>query len=61
VLFPLVQQLVLTVFPHGGQGRARRNAWAGKVSDASLARNRREALVALAAAQGRATRAQRAQ
>jgi hypothetical protein len=43
----LIQQLLLHVFPHGGQGRARRNAWAGMVRDASLARSRREASAAM--------------
>jgi len=55
------QQVVLAVFPHGGQGHARRNAWAGMVSDSSLARNRREAAVALAQAQARSIQARRAQ
>ena len=45
------QQLALTIFPHGGQGHARRNAWAGMVSDASVARMRREADAAMARAQ----------
>jgi hypothetical protein len=57
---PLIQQLALTVFPHGGQGHARRNAWAGMVSDASLARNRRDADAAMAAAADRYRQARRA-
>ena len=43
MIFPLVQQLVLSALPHGGQGRARRNAWAGMVADAAVSRARREA------------------
>ena len=50
------QQIALTLFPHGGQGHARRNAWAGMVSDASIARNRREADAAMAQAQQRQVR-----
>lgn len=57
---PLIQQLVLTVFPHGGQGHARRNAWAGMVSDASIARNRRDADAAMALAADRYRQARRA-
>lgn len=42
-LLALVQQ----VAPHGGQGRARRNAWAAMSADAARARARREAQAAL--------------
>jgi hypothetical protein len=58
--FPLIQQLALTAFPHGGQGHARRNAWAGMVRDASLSRNRREADAAMAVAADRYRQARRA-
>ena len=44
------QGLLLTVLPHGGQHVARRNAWAGMAADASRARARREAEVALSLA-----------
>lgn len=51
---PLVQALLMTALPAGGQRTARRNAWAGMVSDAARSRAQREADVALAAAQARA-------
>jgi hypothetical protein len=38
------------IFPEGGQGTARRNAWAAMSSNASRARDRREADAALTAA-----------
>jgi hypothetical protein len=51
-----LQNLALVVLPHGGQRSARRNAWASMSSDAALARSRREAEVAVAAATARAER-----
>jgi hypothetical protein len=42
------QLVLLTLAPHGGQLRARRNAWAAMGDDARRARARREAGVALA-------------
>ena len=48
-----LQDLTLTVLPHGGQRSARRNAWAAMSADATLARGRREAEVAVAAAAAR--------
>ena len=59
-LITSTQQLALTLFPHGGQGHARRNAWAGMVSDASVSRNRREADAAMVAAADRYRQAARA-
>lgn len=47
---PLAQALLMTALPAGGQRTARRNAWAGMVSDAARSRARREAEAALAAA-----------
>lgn len=47
---PLVQALLMTALPAGGQRTARRNAWAGMVSDAARSRAQREADAALAAA-----------
>ena len=47
---PLVQALLLFALPHGGQLRARRNAWAGMAADAARARATREAAAALAVA-----------
>jgi hypothetical protein len=41
------------LFPEGGQRTARRNAWAEMSSNASRARDRREADIAIAAALGR--------
>ena len=54
----LLQTLILTAGPHGGQRTARRNAWAGMSDDAGRARARRDAEQALDAAAWRA--AQRA-
>jgi hypothetical protein len=51
-----LQDLTLSVLPHGGQRSARRNAWSAMSSDAVLARSRREAEVAVAAAAARADR-----
>ena len=48
-----LQDLTLTVLPHGGQRSARRNAWAAMSADATLARSRREAELAVAAAAAR--------
>ena len=42
-----LESLFLTVLPHGGQRSARQNAWASMSSDASWARNRREADAAM--------------
>lgn len=47
---PLVQSLLMTAIPSGGQRAARRNAWAGMVADAARSRAQREADLALAAA-----------
>ena len=51
-LHPLRTLQVLQSFllPHGGQHRARQNAWAGMSRDAALVRDRREAERALASA-----------
>jgi len=49
-----LQSLALLVLPHGGQAVARRNAWAGMSADAAIARERRQAESALAAADVRA-------
>ena len=51
-----VGSLLLRVLPQGGQGVARRNAWAGMSADARRARERRQAEAALAAAEHRAYR-----
>lgn len=50
----LVQSLLMTALPSGGQRIARRNAWAGMVADAARSRAQREAELAIAAAQARA-------
>ncbi len=52
----LLQDLVLTALPGGGQRTARRNAWAGMSGDAARSRSRREAEAALAAAGARGVR-----
>lgn len=52
----VLQSLILTVAPHGGQSTARRNAWASMSEGAVLARGRRDALAALVRAQARAER-----
>jgi hypothetical protein len=44
------QSVLLFVLPHGGQNLARRNAWASMATDATQARARREAAIALSAA-----------
>ena len=49
----LVQDLLLTALPDGGQRVARRNAWAGMSADAARGRARREAEDALSSAAGR--------
>jgi hypothetical protein len=49
-----LQDLALTLMPHGGQSTARRNAWSAMSADATLARSRREAELAVAAAAARA-------
>lgn len=43
----LVQDLILSAFPCGGQRTARRNAWAGMSADAARSRAVREAEAAL--------------
>jgi hypothetical protein len=53
-----VQTLAMTLVPHGGQGVARRNAWAAMSADATLARSRREADQAMAHAHERRRRAE---
>ncbi len=53
-----LQELLVLALPAGGQGTARRNAWAGMSSDAARARERRQAVAALAAADVRAERRQ---
>jgi hypothetical protein len=50
LIAPLVQDLLLTALPGGGQRTARRNAWAGMSADAARSRARREAEAALAVA-----------
>jgi hypothetical protein len=59
--FPVVRRTarsletaLLTVLPHGGQGAARRNAWSAMATDATRARGRREADLAMERAQTRA-------
>ena len=42
-----LETVLLTVLPHGGQRDARRNAWAAMSADSQLARQRREADVAM--------------
>jgi hypothetical protein len=49
-LVRLAEQVVLAAFPHGGQQRARRNAWSAMAGDAARARSRREAAAALRSA-----------
>lgn len=44
---PIVQDLLLTALPGGGQRTARHNAWAGMSADAARSRARREAEAAL--------------
>ena len=39
----LLESLLLTVLPHGGQRDARRNAWAAMSADSQRARQRRDA------------------
>lgn len=52
-----LQSIALTVLPHGGQGGARRNAWAAMSRDSAQARARQEAEVAVDHAAVRASRA----
>jgi hypothetical protein len=54
--FSRLQDLTLALLPHGGQSTARRNAWTAMSADATLARSRREAELAVAAAAARAER-----
>jgi hypothetical protein len=46
----LMMIAISRIFPEGGQATARRNAWAAMSTNATLARDRREADAALAAA-----------
>ena len=55
----LAQTLLMTAAPAGGQSTARRNAWAAMSEDAVRARGRRDARVALAAAERQARRVSR--
>ena len=48
------QALLLLLVPHGGQGHARRNAWAGMSADAALGRDWRQAEAAVRTAATRA-------
>jgi len=50
LLSALAQAAFLAALPDGGQGRARRNAWASRSGDAVRARGRREAETAVHAA-----------
>jgi hypothetical protein len=45
-----LESLALTLLPHGGQGAARRNAWAAMAADSSRARDRHEAQLAMSRA-----------
>lgn len=47
-LLHLAARTAMAMFPDGGQGTARRNAWRAMVADAAVARARREAEDALA-------------
>ena len=53
-----VQDLILVALPAGGQGTARRNAWAAMAAGSARSRGRGEADEALAAAVRRAERRQ---
>jgi hypothetical protein len=55
----LVQDLILSALPAGGQRAARRNAWAAMSAGSARARGRREADAAMAAALLRAERRSR--
>jgi hypothetical protein len=46
----MLRSLVMVVWPDGGLGTARRNAWAAMAADAKRARQRAEAAAVLAAA-----------
>ena len=50
----LTTSVLLTALPHGGQRTARRNAWASMSTDATVARARREADLAMDQAHARA-------
>jgi hypothetical protein len=50
VMQEMLRTLVLAFWSDGGQGSARRNAWAGMVADAKRARERAEADVTVKAA-----------
>lgn len=52
-----LEPLVMGLLPHGGQGTARRNAWAAMAQDAARARARREADDVMTRAVERASRA----
>ena len=47
LIAPLVQDLLLSALPGGGQRTARRNAWSGMSADASRSRARRDAEASL--------------
>ena len=51
-----VEPMMLTFFPHGGQGAARRNAWSAMSNDATTARARRDAAAVMERAVERAAR-----
>ena len=46
----LTERIAFTLWPEGGQGRARRNAWRAMVDDNARARLRAEAATAVEAA-----------
>ncbi|MDQ6651102.1 MAG: hypothetical protein M3Z02_13445 [Actinomycetota bacterium] len=50
-----LQEIYLALSPHGGQHRARRNAWGAMAMDSARMRGRREANAAIQAAEERAT------
>lgn len=52
-----LESALMTALPHGGQGAARRNAWAAMSTDATQARARREADLAMDRAVARAVAA----
>ena len=49
-----LESALMTLLPHGGQGAARRNAWAAMSADAVQVRARRDADLAMARAIARA-------
>jgi len=48
LIAPIVQDLLLSALPGGGQRTARRNAWSGMSADASRARRDAEASLEVA-------------